>query len=204
MLLGMLLSIVVLLSSVILHEIAHGAVALYFGDTTAKDEGRLTLNPIPHLDLFGSILLPAFCVLSGAPIFGWAKPVPINFNLLSRKEEICVSFAGVSVNLGIALVFGLILRFFNGNLNLYLMLFLILATRINLLLAVFNLMPIPPLDGWRIWGVWLPDDIRYFLAFNRLIPKFISDLSPIKGYELYYNLKKGDVVVDAGGKRQQG
>ncbi|MDO8429765.1 MAG: site-2 protease family protein [bacterium] len=196
MLLGTLLTIAVLLYSVILHEIAHGAAALYFGDSTAKDEGRLTLNPIPHLDLFGSILLPAFCILSGAPIFGWAKPVPVNFNFLSRKEEICVSLAGVLVNFGIAMVFGLILRFFGSDLNLNLMILLSLMVRINLLLAVFNLMPIPPLDGWRIWGVWLPDDMRYFFETNAFM--FLIILLVLLPYlpifplvQLFYSLITG-------------
>ena len=105
--------IIILLLSVIIHEMAHGYTALYFGDQTAKLAGRLTLNPIKHLDLFGSILLPLLLVFSGTGIvFGWAKPVPFNpFNLRNQRlGTIAVAAAGVIVNLFIALIFGILIR----------------------------------------------------------------------------------------------
>lgn len=99
------LSIIVLLFSVIVHEVMHGVVALRFGDTTAQRAGRLTLNPIPHIDLFGTILLPALLIFTGSPIlFGWAKPVPINpLNFSNiRRGELFVSAAGILANFGLA------------------------------------------------------------------------------------------------------
>ena len=107
-------SLVVLLFSVIIHELAHGSVAYSLGDPTAKYAGRLTLNPLKHLDLFGSIILPLLLFIAGSPfLFGWAKPVPINpYNFTDKKYgEIKVSVAGPASNLSIAIVFGLILRF---------------------------------------------------------------------------------------------
>ena len=156
------LSIVILLFSVILHEVMHGWVALQFGDTTAQRAGRLTLNPIPHVDLFGTILLPAFLILTGSPILlGWAKPVPVNpLNFTNlRKGELFVSAAGILANFGLAVVAAIVFHILNALPQTFpafigdLLSFTIL---INLVLGIFNLLPIPPLDGSKILMSWLP------------------------------------------------
>ncbi len=156
--------IAVLIMSVVIHEISHGFMAEYFGDKTARHAGRLTLNPIKHLDLFGSILLPAFLVLSNAGfLFGWAKPVPYNpYNLSDRKwGTIAVASAGVMANFFIAILFGLILRFSVGFAvppDFYFIVSAIVV--VNLALAIFNLVPIPPLDGSRIFLSFLPESMN--------------------------------------------
>ena len=162
--------IVILIFSIVLHEVSHGVVANALGDPTAKLAGRLTLNPIPHLDLMGSIILPLILViLPGNFIIGWAKPVPVNpFNLRGKYASALVGLAGPGSNLAIALVFGLALRFlpiFEFNQALFFILGFIVY--LNILLAVFNLIPIPPLDGSHILFTFLPrsyDHIKIFLA----------------------------------------
>jgi len=154
--------IIVLVFSAIVHEYMHGWMADHLGDTTAKDAGRLTLNPIPHLDLFGSILLPAMLVLSNVGfVFGWAKPVPFNpYNLSDKKYGSAkVALAGPFGNLIVALFFGLILRFVNLPNPELAMLFAIIV-QINLLLMVFNLVPIPPLDGSKVIMPFLPTNMQ--------------------------------------------
>lgn len=151
-------ALVVLLFSAILHEISHGFSAKLQGDNTAEEAGRLTLNPLPHLDPFGSIILPlllALPALFGAPviIIGWAKPVPFNPANLKNKKwgPALVAIAGPLTNIFIALVFGLILRLSFAVEELpALNIFLMIIVWINLLLAVFNLIPIPPLDGSKL------------------------------------------------------
>src|SRR3989344_9449093 len=140
--------ILAVLFSIVLHEVSHGFMALHLGDRTAKDLGRLTLNPIKHLDLVGSIILPLLTFFASGFIFGYAKPVPYNpHNLRDRKYGPAkVAMAGPAVNLTLAVLFGLVLRFlpeFLGNSILPSLLGSIV--RINLPLAIFNLMPIPPL-----------------------------------------------------------
>ena len=167
--------IIILICSVIIHEIAHGTVADFLGDPTAKLAGRLSLNPIKHLDPIGSIIVPLVLIImaqiaGGGIIFGWAKPVPINpANFRDQKYgEAKVALAGPAANLTIALVFGLILRFFPALTQItgiYLMFGYIIF--INILLAVFNLLPIPPLDGSHILFTFLPhsmDNIKIFLT----------------------------------------
>lgn len=152
--------VAILIMSVVIHEISHGFMAEYFGDKTARHAGRLTLNPIKHLDLFGSILLPAFLVISNAGfLFGWAKPVPYNpYNLSDRKwGTIAVASAGVLANFFIAILFGFILRFatsFGVPPEFYFIVSAIVV--VNLGLAIFNLVPIPPLDGSKIFLSFLP------------------------------------------------
>lgn len=151
-------ALVVLLFSAILHEISHGFSAKLQGDNTAEAAGRLTLNPLPHLDPFGSIILPlllALPALFGAPviIIGWAKPVPFNPTNLKNKKwgPALVAIAGPITNIFIALVFGLLLRLsFTVETLPALGIFLMIIVWINLLLAVFNLIPIPPLDGSKL------------------------------------------------------
>ena len=166
--------IAILIFSVVIHEVSHGVVANALGDPTAKNAGRLTLNPIPHLDPIGSILLPGFLILmsqigGGGIIFGWAKPVPVNpMNLRGKYGSALVSLAGPGSNLTIALIFGLALRFLPlAELNPALILVFSYIVFLNILLAVFNLLPVPPLDGSHILFTFLPrsfDAVRVFLS----------------------------------------
>ena len=184
--------------SVVIHEVSHGFVAEYFGDKTARHAGRLTLNPIKHLDLFGSIILPALLVLSHTGfVVGWAKPVPYNpDNLRNRKwGTIAVSSAGILANLFIAILFGILLRFSSYFSLSYNFSFIVSSIVIvNLALALFNLVPIPPLDGSKILFNLLPESAyhfasfleRYSLIFLIIFIMFFSDyLYPILSF-LYY------------------
>jgi Zn-dependent protease len=153
----------ILLFSVIIHEVAHGAMAYSLGDPTAKYEDRLTLNPLKHLDLFGSVILPLFLVLTKSSIIvGWAKPVPINpYNFRDKKwGELKVAFSGPASNFIIALIFGLIIRFFNPASPL--LEFLGFIVKLNLILMIFNLIPVPPLDGHWILFSLLPESFSNF------------------------------------------
>lgn len=155
--------------SVVIHEVAHGYAALYFGDRTAKNLGRLTLNPIPHLDLFGSVLLPGILAITNAPfMIGWAKPVPYNPDNFTNQKwgTLAVASAGVIVNFIIAIFFGLILRFvfpYFPDQNLAFILSSIIL--INLALGLFNLTPIPPLDGSKILFSLLPRSFYKIVDF---------------------------------------
>lgn len=161
--------IVILIMSVVIHEISHGLMALRYGDKTAKHLGRLTLNPIAHIDLFGSIILPALLFITKAPfLIGWAKPVPYNPDNLSDKKwgEIAVASAGVLANLILAVIFGFILRFATPlfpNENFVFIISTIVV--VNLALAIFNLVPIPPLDGSKILFGLLPYHARGVVNF---------------------------------------
>jgi len=165
--------ILILLFSVIIHEVSHGLMADYLGDPTAKLAGRLTLNPINHLDPIGSILVPLLLIISQAGIvFGWAKPVPINpYNLRDKVYgQAKVALAGPLANIFMALFFGIILRFipylFSAQVGINLMTILSYIVWINLILAIFNLLPIPPLDGSHILFTFLPkqfDSLKTFL-----------------------------------------
>lgn len=152
--------IIVLIFSIILHEVAHGYVADRLGDPTARYQGRLTLNPLPHIDPMGSIVLPLLLIVSNSPfLFGWAKPVPYNpYNLKDpRHGEAKVAMAGSAVNLTLALIFGLLIRTLSdgaGNVEILSMFASIVL--INLVLGIFNLVPIPPLDGSKILFNYLP------------------------------------------------
>jgi len=174
MFLGYIFLILILILSVVIHEVSHGAMANHLGDPTAKYAGRLTLNPIRHLDPIGSVILPIFLVImsrltGGGIIFGWAKPVPINpYNFRDQKYGSAkVALAGPASNFAIALVFGTALRFL-PHLSLISGISLIFSyiVYINILLAVFNLLPIPPLDGSHILFTFLPvgaENLKIFL-----------------------------------------
>jgi Zn-dependent protease len=144
--------------SVVIHEVAHGYAAALQGDPTAKLEGRLTLNPIKHLDPFGSILLPIVTFLTAGFAFGWAKPVPYNpYNLRNQRwGELIVAIAGPLSNIFLALFFGLIMRFAGLSLPDSTFQLLGYIVVINLGLALFNLVPIPPLDGSKVLYAFLP------------------------------------------------
>ena len=164
-----LFQIIILIFSAILHEYSHGAMAYSLGDPTAKNAGRLTLNPVAHLDWFGSILLPAVMVLSHLPfVFGWAKPVPYNPFLLKDRRwgEAKVAIAGPAANLALALALGLFIRFV--PLSEAFTSFVAIAVLINIVLAVFNLVPLPPLDGSKILASVLPAKWRSkYLSLER-------------------------------------
>ncbi len=165
-------SLVILLFSVIIHELAHGYVANSLGDPTAKYQGRLTLNPIPHLDPFGSVILPLLLFIAGSPILvGWAKPVPINpYNFKDQRwGSLKVAIAGPLTNIALALVFGLCIRFIPASVFAAMPGLLIIFSfivHINLVLAIFNLVPIPPLDGSWILFKFIPyqfEGVKIFL-----------------------------------------
>lgn len=158
-----------LILSIVAHEAAHGYVANWLGDPTARLAGRLTLNPLKHIDLWGSIIIPGLLYLSGSGIlFGWAKPVPYNpYNLKNQRwGEALVAGAGPATNLLIAIAFGLLIRFAGLDLGVPLFLLAGAIVRINIVLTFFNLIPIPPLDGSKVLVAFLP--IRAQMRFQEL------------------------------------
>ena len=167
--------LVVLLFSIIIHEVAHGYVALRNGDPTARMLGRLTLNPVPHIDPIGTVLVPLILLLPyfiyghfPSILFGWARPVPVNpLNFRNHKwGEITVSAAGPLSNLMLAVAFAVLFRLAGSNQGL---LYLAnIGVSLNIILALFNLIPIPPLDGSHILARVLPRDLA--LTYQRLEP----------------------------------
>ena len=168
MTLDFVFQIAILIMSIVVHEVAHGYAALFLGDQTAKYEGRLTLNPLKHLDPVGSFLVPLMSYTLGGFIIGWARPVPYNpYNLRpGRWSEAMVAGAGPLSNIAIALIFGLILR---GSLvagaNPAFIEITSLIIFINIILAVFNLVPVPPLDGSKLLFALFPEKLMQFRAF---------------------------------------
>ena len=164
----MVFTIAVLIFSIILHEVAHGYAANALGDPTAKLQGRLTLNPVPHIDPIGSILIPAMLVLTNAGmLFGWAKPVPYNPHNLNNQRwgEAIVGAAGVVTNIVIAIIFAFIARFAaEAGMSEFASLAVIISL-VNLFLGLFNLIPFPPLDGFTILRGLIPP--RYAYSFRR-------------------------------------
>ncbi len=166
---SLLTSFVILIFSVVVHEIAHGYAALKLGDPTAKHEGRLTLNPIPHLDLLGSFLLPGLFLVSGAPfLLGWAKPVPVNPHYFSNppKGMMWTALAGPLSNLGLAFIFSLVLGLglaapLSTSFKSLFLQIIQGGIYLNIILAVFNLLPIPPLDGSKICVPFLPPSAQH-------------------------------------------
>lgn len=160
--------IIVLIFSVIVHEISHGYIALWLGDDTAKRAGRLTLNPLAHIDLFGSIIFPLVLAFSNAPIFGWAKPVPYDPRFLAnpKKASGLIALAGPASNLLLAIIFALFTRilfaFPSTAIAGELYLFFFIIIKVNIALALFNLLPIPPLDGSGVLFSLLPRRLERF------------------------------------------
>lgn len=186
-----ILSIVILIISVILHEVSHGFMADRLGDPTARLQGRLTLNPLKHIDPVGSIIVPLITSFFGFT-FGWAKPVPYNpYNLKNRRQgEFLIALAGPASNLLIALIFGTIIRFTAtaGNINSPFMTVITYIVLINIVLAVFNLIPLPPLDGSKLLFSILPDQYgrwrmtmeRYGFVFVLIVVLFLWQiLTPV-------------------------
>ena len=178
---NVIFQIVILIFSATLHEVSHGYVAYSLGDPTAKLQGRLTLNPLKHLDPFGSVILPLLMYIStaGALVFGWAKPVPYNpYNLRGGKwGPVYVALAGPLSNLVLAIIFSLFIRFAPITLSPSFLGIIILIVVINVLLAVFNLIPIPPLDGSKLLFALLPLKARQlealFARYQFLILLFV-------------------------------
>lgn len=161
-----------LLVAVILHEVAHGWVAFRLGDPTAKALGRLTLNPIPHVDPFGTLLLPGMLILTGSPfVFGYAKPVPVDFRFLRhpKRDMVWVAAAGPAVNVLLAVLSATAFKVAAGSGEPGLLATMLLySVFLNITLAVFNMLPIPPLDGGRVAVGLLPRALA--LPFARLEP----------------------------------
>lgn len=157
--------------AITVHETAHGWIAERFGDRTARAMGRITLNPLAHLDPIGTVILPLFLILTRSPyVFGWAKPVPVNpYNLRNpRKNMLWIGLGGPAANIITAIIFSFILRsglIISNSLSQLLLVQIIL---INLLLAVFNLIPIPPIDGYQILSGLLPQEAA--VSYSRIEP----------------------------------
>jgi Zn-dependent protease len=191
----LIFQLIVLIFSVMIHEIAHGYIAERLGDPTARLAGRLTLNPIKHLDPVGSIFLPLLLLFTGAKIvIGWAKPVPYNPNNLHKDFKygpLKVALAGPASNLLIVLIIGLIARIFSGVLDSTTIGLLGFTALINAYLAIFNLVPIPPLDGSKLLTIFLPprygrmvEQVGFFGIFiiYGLLFAFSGVISQIAGF----------------------
>ncbi len=192
--LNFIFSILILIMSIVAHEVSHGYAAYVQGDNTAKFAGRLTLNPLKHLEWLGSFFVPVVSYMLGGFIIGWAKPVPFNpYNLRNQRwGEALVAIAGPVTNICIAVFFGLILRF--ATLSDPLTYIVSTIVGINLVLATFNLVPIPPLDGSKILFSLFPNKLwelrrnfeRYGFVFVLLFIFFLSQyLSPVVGAEFH-------------------
>ena len=192
-------SVLVLVFSVVAHEVSHGYMAQYLGDPTARLAGRLTLNPLKHLDPIGSVLIPfVTALMPGGFVFGWAKPVPYNpYNLRDQKwGDAKVALAGPLTNLSIAVVFAMLLRFGGASLSGDMQSMMQLIVLINIVLTVFNLVPIPPLDGSKVLFNALPlryryiEDYfqRYALVFILIFAFFLWQFFLPLIYSLYFLL----------------
>jgi len=164
----MIISIVVFIVVIVFHELAHGYVAYRLGDPTARDAGRLTLNPLAHMDPVGTIVLPALLIISHSPvIFGWAKPVPVNpYNFKDpRKGMLLTSLAGPGANLVLAVIFAMVFKLALFPPYSVVWRFCLSGVIISLVLGLFNLIPIPPLDGAGIVFALLPPKLLRHLTW---------------------------------------
>ena len=198
-------SLIVLFFSIVIHEIAHGSVALHLGDPTAKNAGRLTLNPIKHIDLFGTIILPLFLVILHSPfVIGWAKPVPVNpFNFRDQKwGALKVAAAGPAMNFLVGIIFSLAVRFIDLP-ETVLLLFGIIALY-NFAWGIFNLIPLPPFDGSHILLNFIPspkfNQFKLFLhqygLFIFLFFIFFGGLNLIfKGAAIIFSFITGQLLI---------
>ena len=198
--LEMPLVLVMVFFSVVCHEIAHGFVAYRLGDPTASRMGRLSFNPIVHVDLFGTIILPAILLMTKSPfLFAWAKPVPVNpaYFRNPRKGMMLVAMAGPAANLAIAVVLSVVLHLSGSFLPAFLAKTFAWVSLINIMLMVFNLIPIPPLDGSRIvarflkgralWHYMKLERYGMFIVFGLLFLGVISTiLLPAMGLAVKY------------------
>lgn len=186
MTLALFFQLIVLVFSVMVHEVAHGAMALRLGDDTAQKLGRLTFNPLKHLDPFGSVFLPLLLIITRSPfLIGWAKPVPYDPRNLRdpQRGAALVALAGPASNLALAAIFGAVIRLLSagaahltdvGMAGQPLMLLLAVVVYTNLLLAIFNLVPIPPLDGSKLLLYFIPRrHYRWQAAFEQYGPLFL-------------------------------
>lgn len=191
---GAVITLVIILFSMVLHELSHGLVAYWLGDTTAKEDGRLTLNPLKHLDPFMSVLLPMMLYFMHAPVFGGAKPVPVNSRNLKGKEwgMALVALAGPLMNFILAFIGFLIIRF--GGYSEIAVQFM----HINLGFMIFNLLPIPPLDGSRLLYAIAPDGVRRILEPMETYGIFLVYLLILVGGSLFSNIMVGGIngVID--------
>ncbi len=181
---GAVITLVIILFSMVLHELSHGLVAYWLGDTTAKDDGRLTLNPLKHLDPFMSVLLPMMLYFMNAPVFGGAKPVPVNSRNLKGREwgMALVALAGPFMNFLLAFIGFLVFRFC-GYSDIA-----VQFVWINLGFMIFNLLPIPPLDGSRLLYAIAPDGAREVLASMETFGVLVVYLLILVGGSLFSNI----------------
>lgn len=171
-----IISVLCFVPAIVLHEVAHGYAAAKLGDPTAKNRGRLSLNPLKHIDPFGTVIMPLMLMAMGGPVFGFAKPVPYNPSYFKnvRKGEAIVGLAGPAANLAMAVVAAVALRAllpalstgFLASQGGYILTFLIMFVMINLYLMFFNLLPVPPLDGSSVIALFLND--KQMVAYYRV------------------------------------
>jgi len=193
--LQIVLMVFVLYLAIVVHEVAHGYVANLRGDPTAKRLGRLTLNPLPHIDIFGSIIIPAFMIISGGPIIGWAKPVPVDIRRFKDPlgDFAITSLAGPVSNTLQALVYVLL---FHAASSLgwpgWILFLGYIGALINLILAIFNMIPIPPLDGSRLVAAVLPTRLAVqYLSIERFGFIIIFGLLWLGAFRILFRVAEG-------------